>query len=157
MRLSKPKLRLTTQERGGNAPSIARGFGRKCRLVRDSKKQACVGMTFQKGDRRWRPVAATCWAMCERTSPMFLIAVVAKFLCGTCGVTALGHRSSLGRLPLRINCDPHVRVCGGFTKSPSFYVTVRPTFPILHRFSYSVAWLRVRILLDPAPNFSLFR
>jgi hypothetical protein len=40
MRLSKPKSRLTTQERGGNAPSIARGFGGKCRPVRDSKKQA---------------------------------------------------------------------------------------------------------------------
>ncbi len=87
MRLSKPKSQLTTQERGGNAPSIARGFGRKCCPVLDSERQACIGMTFQKGDRRWRPVAATCLAMCERTSPMFLIVVVARLLCGTCPVS----------------------------------------------------------------------
>jgi len=49
---------------------------------------------------------------------MFLIVVIAEFFCGTCGVTALGHRSSLGRLLLRINYDPQVRVCGGFTKNP---------------------------------------
>lgn len=44
MRLSKPMSRLTTQERVGNAP--AKGSEGKCRPVRDSRKQAWVGMTF---------------------------------------------------------------------------------------------------------------
>ena len=69
----------------------------------------------------------------------------------------MGWPHVLGTITVRINCDPQVRVCGGFTNNPFFYVTIRRTFPILHRCSYSVAWLRARRLVDPAPNVYLSR
>jgi hypothetical protein len=97
--------RLTTHDSGASRQRTIhrQGYGRKYRPVRDSKKQTCVGMTFlvsvSEGRSTLPASGSHVFGLVRADLPQCPPdRGGCKVLCGTWGVTAWGHRSSLGRL-----------------------------------------------------------